>query len=466
MIQVSRYRNKRVAVFGLAKSGIASIRALKEGDAEVMAWDDNEQNRTSLLASTNPDYLTLSLEETLSHYENYPWKSVRALILSPGVPLTHPLPHPIVTMAKKAGCPVIGDIELLYNSCARATYIGITGTNGKSTTTSLIGHILKQCGKRTEIGGNLGTPALDLEPLAADGTYVLELSSYQLDLLEDTHFNISVLLNITPDHIDRHGTMEGYIEAKKRIFRHQGSEDTAIISIDNPHTKAVYDQLGRDNRIGHIIPISTDTQVLGGVSVINGMLINGIDPSHIETYPLGKLVNLTGKHNGENIAAAFAAAYRHGLPADKIIAAIQSFSGLAHRLQYVGKKNGVAYINDSKATNAEATEKALASFDTIYWIAGGKSKEGGITSLDPYFTRLRHSFLIGDAQEEFAATLEGKAPYTKCNDLATAFKEASLMAAKEKISGAVILLSPACASFDQWKNFEERGEAFCKMAQN
>jgi UDP-N-acetylmuramoylalanine--D-glutamate ligase len=463
MIQVTKYRNQRVAVFGLAKSGIATIRALKEGEAEVFAWDDSEQNRTRLLEESRPEYIALSLQESLTPYEIYSWNSLRALVLSPGVPLTYPQPHPIVTLAKKNNCPIIGDIELLYHSCPRATYIGITGTNGKSTTTSLISHILKSCGKRTEVGGNLGIPALELEPLAADGTYVLELSSFQLDLLDDTHLNMAVLLNITPDHIDRHGSMEGYIAAKERIFRHQTAEDTAIISIDNPHSNALYEKLKCENRIGHLIPISTESQIIGGVSVMNGMLINAIDQATVETIPLGKLVNLTGKHNGENIAAAFAVAYRYGIPSAHIIDAIRSFKGLAHRMQYLGEKNGVTYINDSKATNAEATEKALTSFDTIYWIAGGKAKEGGITALAPYFPRIRHAFLIGDAEESFAATLTGKVPFTRCGNLATAFQEAHRMANAEKLPGATVLLSPACASFDQWKNFEERGDAFCEM---
>lgn len=467
MIQVTKYRNQRVAVLGLAKSGIASLRSLKEGGAEVVAWDDAEANRNVLLDDSRPEYIMLSLPQALVPYDTYNWKTIQALVLSPGIPLTHPKPHPAVDLAKKAGCPVIGDIELLYSSCPRATYIGITGTNGKSTTTSLIGHIMKSCGKRVEVGGNLGTPALELQPLAADGIYVLELSSYQLDLLEKTHINISVLLNITPDHIDRHGDMEGYIAAKKRIFNHQTTGDIAIISVDNLHSKVVYEALKKENRIGKITPISTETEVDGGVAVVNGTLINGIDPSTIESIPLGKLVNLAGKHNGENIAAAFAAAYSYGIPSAKIIDAIHSFKGLAHRLQYLGEKNGVTYINDSKATNAEATEKALASYDQhIYWIAGGKPKEGGIAPLVPFFPRIHHAFLIGDAQDEFAETLQGNVPFTKCGDLAAAFEKARVLALQEQLPGAVVLLSPACASFDQWKSFEERGEAFCQMTKN
>ena len=464
MIQVTKYRNQRIAVLGLAKSGVAAIRALKEGGADILAWDDNADNRNALATETRPDFVVLSLPQSLRPYESYPWKTVQALVLSPGIPLTHPTPHPAVVMAREAGCPIIGDIELLYHSCPRATYIGITGTNGKSTTTSLIGHIFKTCGKRTEIGGNLGIPALELQPLAADGTYVLELSSFQLDLLKDTHLNIAVLLNITPDHIDRHGDMDGYITAKKRIFRHQGLDDTAIINVDNKNSEKVYDELLAERRIGNIIPISTETRLPRGVSVIDGQLINAIDPIEVETIPLGKIINLPGKHNGENIAAAFAVAHRYGLATLDIVKAIHTFPGLAHRLQYIGEKDGITFINDSKATNAEATEKALASFENIYWIAGGKPKEGGIEPLAPYHSRIRHAFLIGDAQDAFATTLQGKVPATKCGDLKSAFAAAVNLAKLEKLSGAVVLLSPACASFDQWKNFEERGDAFAVLA--
>jgi len=466
MVQVTKYRNKHVAVIGLAKSGIAALRALKDGGALVSAWDDSAANQQALLDNSRPDVLVLSLADTLIPYQQYPWKSMRALVLSPGIPLYYPQPHPSVTLARKAGVPIIGDIELLYQTCPRATYIGITGTNGKSTTTSLIGHILKQNDQRTEIGGNLGIPALELEPLGQDGHYVLELSSYQLDLLDETHINIAILLNITPDHIDRHGNMEGYIEAKKRVFRHQDNHDSAIIGIDNPLTKAIYEQMKQAGSKQHLIPISTSVIVSGGVSLIDGVLTDAIDPAQPITLPIGTLTHLTGRHNQENIAAAYAACRMAGLPATDIIPSIRSFTGLAHRMQYLGEKNGVTYINDSKATNADSTEKALLSYDNIYWIAGGRAKEGGISGLAPYFPRIRHAFLIGEAEEPFAKTLGNQVPYDSCHTLAKAFEAARVMAEKDKLAGAVILLSPACASFDQWRSFEERGEAFIQMAEN
>lgn len=462
MIDVTKYRGQRVAVFGLGKSGTSAMRALKTGGATVMGWDDNQASREALVAEHRPEYVAHALHKHLAAPEGYPWAKVKALVLSPGVPLTHPVPHHVVMMAKDAACPVICDIELLYYTCPRASYIGVTGTNGKSTTTSLIGHILKTAKVRTEIGGNLGTPVLTLEPLAADGVYVLELSSYQLDLLDTTHIGISVLLNITPDHLDRHGDMEGYITAKKRIFRHQGAEDTAVIGVDNPHTAAIYEELVGEANIGRIIPVSTEKRVPGGVSVIQGVLYNDIG-KEAEIIELGALKNLAGKHNGENIAAAFASCYARNIKTATIVKAIRSFAGLQHRLQYIAEIEGVAFVNDSKATNAEAAEKALLSYENIYWIAGGKAKEGGIEALAHCFPRVKHAFLIGDAEAEFAATLQGKVPFSHCGDLANAFKAASAMALADNQEKSVVMLAPACASFDQWANFEQRGDAFVLM---
>lgn len=466
MIDITQYRGQLVAVLGLGKSGTSSLRALKAGAAVVVGWDDNIITREALLTESRPAYLALSLHKSLKNPTSYKWKDFQALVLSPGIPFTHPEPHPAVKAAQAAGCPVICDIELLHNAYLHANYIGITGTNGKSTTTSLIGHILKESNVRTEIGGNLGTPVLELNPLAADGTYVLEISSYQLDLLKDTRFNTAILLNITPDHLDRHGDLEGYIAAKKRIFHNQTTEDVAIISIDNPHTLKIHETLQQQGHAARLIPISTKKRTENGISIINGTLYNDIDGTGGEEIILPELTYLPGEHNNENIAAAFAACYIKGIKSSKIIKKIQSFAGLKHRLQYIDCINGIRFINDSKATNATSAEKALLSFDNIYWIAGGVPKDGGITSLEHCFPRITHAFLLGKSEEEFAATLEGKVPFSMCGDLDNAFNEAYAMAIARNDENAVILFSPACASFDQWRNFEQRGDAFCAKVKN
>ncbi len=463
MIDISTYRGLRVAVFGLGKSGTSVLRALKAGRASVLAWDDNPASREALLTESRPAYVVLALHRNLVDPASYKWDSIAALVLSPGIPFTHPTPHPVVLAAQQAGVPVVCDIELLHNAYFHANFIGITGTNGKSTTTSLIGHILKAAKIRTEIGGNLGVPALELEPLARDGTYVLEVSSYQLDLLDHTRFNTAIVLNITPDHLDRHGGMAGYIAAKRRIFNNQTASDTAIIAIDTAPARALYDTLLAEGHAGRIIPLSTKNRVTAGISIIDGILYNDIDTTDMEGTPLPPLPHLPGQHNTENIAASIATCYVQGIDINTIVEAITTFPGLQHRLQQVKEVNGIRFINDSKATNAEAAEKALLSFDTIYWILGGVAKTGGITAISHCFPRVAHAFLIGEAADAFAHTLEGRVPFSQCGNLQHAVEAAYQQARQEGKQDAVVLLSPACASFDQWANFEARGEAFCAM---
>lgn len=445
MITVSEYKDQVVGVFGLGKAGNAAIASLVAGGAKVFAWDDQPPSAIK--------------DVSIADYKDWPWAEMKALVLSPGVPLTHPHPHKVVDLAYQHHVPVIGDVELLYCACPQAKYIAITGTNGKSTTTTLIGHILKSCGVKTEIGGNLGTPALALTPLGNDGVYVLELSSYQLDLVKNTHFNVAVWLNISPDHIDRHGSLTGYIQAKLNIFDRQELHDTAIVGMDDAHSR----QMVAENQAGfaRLVPVSSQTRLDKGVFVENGILHDGAF-----TADLRAIVTLTGRHNWQNAAAAYAAAKAIGLKPDDIYNAMKSFGGLRHRLQLVATMNGVRFINDSKATNADATSNALAPYEHIYWILGGKQKEGGIESLAEYFPKVAHAFLIGEAEDAFARTLEGKVSYTRCKTLETAVKRASEMAFAGGLKDAVVLLSPACASFDQWKNFEQRGDAFCQMVES
>ncbi|WP_430395461.1 UDP-N-acetylmuramoyl-L-alanine--D-glutamate ligase [Ferrovibrio sp.] len=450
MIALRHSKGSTHAVFGLARSGLATARALVAGGAEVRLWDDNEASR---LAAEQAGFKTLPLNDaTLA--------GCAALVLAPGVPLTHPVPHDCVAAAKRVGVPVIGDVELLLRELSPVVY-GITGTNGKSTTTALLGHVLKAAGRSIAIGGNIGVPVLDLECLGDDGAYLLEMSSFQIDLTPGWQARIAVLLNITPDHLDRHGTMENYAAIKARIFQGQAAGDTAVIGIDDDFCHAIYADLVNEQSGRAICAISAEQILEDGISAVNGVLYEqGVKVAELSRFPA-----LPGKHNGQNIAAVFAAARAAGLEAEAILTAIETFPGLKHRLQQVGSIDGIACINDSKATNAEAAEKALACFETIYWIAGGKAKEGGIALLKPLFPRIRHAFLIGHAANDFAATLGRDVPHTISGSLEPAIDQALALARREKLKNAVLLLSPACASYDQFKSFEHRGDEFIRLIQ-
>jgi UDP-N-acetylmuramoylalanine--D-glutamate ligase len=451
MVVVGEFAGKRVMVLGLARSGRAAARALRQGGAEVLGWDDNEKTRVAA-----------SGEVRLADPVGVDWRDIAVLVLSPGIPLTCPEPHPAVRRARAAGVEIIGDIELLGRARPEAHYVGITGTNGKSTTTALIGHILAEASHRIAVGGNLGTPALSLAPLAADGIYVLEASSFQLDLIATLAFDVAVLLNITPDHLDRHGDMAGYITAKKRIFARQGREATAIVGIDDAICREICEELRRQSA-ARVIPISAAGPAPGGVYHEDGWLIDATSGRPQRVLALAEAERLPGSHNAQNAAAAYAAARALGVASDRAVAAIRSFPGLAHRQELVGTIAGVRYINDSKATNADATEKALACYDAIYWILGGLPKSGGITSLKPYFGRVRRAYLIGAATEEFAATLGGSVPFVRCGEVVAALAAAHGDAQRDAVPGAVVLLSPACASYDQFPNFEVRGDRFREL---
>ena len=475
MITVSTYAQQKVGVFGLGKAGEATIASLLAGSAHIYAWDDaysafplkekggvgdglqsykHESAPPSLQKGESVQYIPVA---------EWPWEEMKALVLSPGVPFTHPAPHMVVELARKHNCPVIGDIELLYRTCPEATYVGITGTNGKSTTTTLVGHILQSAGMETEVGGNLGTAALSLNALSRGGIYVLELSSYQLDLLKTARFNVAAFLNVTPDHLDRHGSMEGYVVAKMHIFERQHAEDTAVIAVDDEYTAKIADHLLPRLSSARLIKVSSHQSILQGIYVKEGVLHDGE-----YKFDLSTLVNLTGRHNWQNAAVAYAVAKACGVAPEMIYSTMKNFGGfLRHRLQLVATIQGVRFINDSKATNADATSHALAAYQAIYWIAGGKAKAGGISMLSNYFSRIKHAFLIGMAEADFANTLDGKIAYTRCGTLEVAVKKAAEMAYRDSIQDQqnVVLLSPACASFDQWKSFEERGDAFCDMVE-
>ena len=449
MIEPIAFAGLPVAVFGLGRSGLSAARALAAAGAEVWAWDDDADQR----AKASRD------EVPLVDLTTCDWSALTTLVLSPGVPLTDPKPHPVVDLARAAGCEVIGDVELLSRSIYDARYIGVTGTNGKSTTTALIGHILSVAGRDVEVGGNLGTPVLDLRPLGEGGVYALEMSSYQLDLTFTITFDVAVLLNVTPDHIERHGDFDTYLAVKKKIFHRQTNPRTAVVCVDDDIGRSVLEELrARDDQ--RLIEAAVGRRIKDGVYVIDGVLHDDTEGHAAPAVDLNEIAALPGVHNWQNAAAAFAAARAEGIAAPVAAACLRSFPGLAHRMEQVAVIDGVAYVNDSKATNAAAAGKALDCYQDLYWIAGGRPKEGGIDALEARFDRLAHVFLIGEAAEAFAATLAGQASSTVCGDLATAVTKAADMATADGRTAPVVLLSPACASFDQFADFEDRGGAF------
>ena len=454
MINLRSLSGKTIAVMGLGRSGLATARALALGGATVLAWDDNGERRAD---AARDGVATTALSDEM-------WSGIDALVLSPGIPHTHPTPHPVATQARDAGVEIIGDIELLGREQTEARFIGITGTNGKSTTTALIGHIFEIAGKPAQVGGNLGRPALDLDPLDAQGHYILEMSSFQLELTRTLAFNIAILLNLSPDHIDRHGDFAGYVAAKKRIFAGMGSSGTAIIGVDDPNALALYDEI-RSLNGPRVIPISVVEAAPGGVYVLDGVLYDATDGDARAVATVDDIDTLPGRHNTQNAAAAYAAAHAAGLSTDAIIDGLRSYPGLPHRQQIVADINGVRYINDSKATNPDATANALASYESIYWIAGGLGKDGGLDQLLPYLPRIEHAFLIGAAAKDIRAAITGMVPLDMSGALEPAVLAAHAMAQKSRRDKPVVLLSPACASYDQFLNFEVRGDAFATIVE-
>ncbi|MBU4567497.1 MAG: UDP-N-acetylmuramoyl-L-alanine--D-glutamate ligase, partial [Alphaproteobacteria bacterium] len=388
-----------------------------------------------------------------------------ALVLSPGIPYKFPQPHRLVRMAEMTGVPVIGDMELFARAVqamperSRPKVIGITGTNGKSTTTALIGHILKEAGRDVRVGGNIGTGVLDLAPLHSNAVYVLELSSYQLDLVKSLHCNVAVMLNLSPDHLDRHGGMDGYQAAKMRIFQNQTPQDVAVIGFDDIYTQSMAIGLGGSG-VQKVTQISSTYTLGKGVSAVEGRLYDNMSG---KAEFIGKLEDcpaLQGRHNFQNAAAAYAACRAIGLDPATIMAGLKTFPGLAHRMENVGALEGVRFVNDAKATNAQAAEQALRSFRNIYWIAGGVAKAEGIAPLAACFPNVTKAYLIGQAEETFAAALQGKVPAQVCGTLERAVDAAFRDARASGDPSPVILLSPACASFDQFKDYEHRGDVF------
>ena len=454
MIPVPGFSGQTIAVFGLARSGLAAARALVAGGARVAAWDENASSRAAARAE-GFQIVDLKAAE---------WSDFAALVVAPGVPFTHPAPHWTVAAARAAGVPVMGDIELFARAVnaapehKRPKVVAITGTNGKSTTTALIGHMLSQAGRDARIGGNIGVGVLGLEPMHGGAVYVLELSSYQLDLTSSLRPDIAILLNITPDHLDRHGGMDGYVAAKRRILLNQGHGDTALIGIDDAHGQQICTEITAANR-RTIWPFSANKAIGRGVYALNGVLYDATDGAARELVDLKEARSLPGRHNWQNAAAAYAAGRALGLTAREAVRGLMSFGGLAHRMETIGRIGNVRFVNDSKATNIDAARQAMSSYPRFRWIAGGRAKDGGIACLADLFPRVERAYLIGEAAAEFEATLAGKAPTIATRTLDAAVRAAF---ADGRVSGEeeIILFSPACASFDQYADFEARGEAF------
>lgn len=449
MIRIPALSGRKVAVMGLGVAGLATVRALAESGAEVLAWDDTPAARTRVEDEgiRTTDLATID------------WAGVDSLVLSPGIPHTFPVPHPAAAAARAAGVEIICDVDLLGRAQRGATYVGITGTNGKSTTTALVGHIVEATGRPLEVGGNLGPPALGFEPLGVGGTYVLELSSYQLERITSIAFDVAILLNISQDHLDRHGGMDGYIAAKLKLFDLFDGRQRAIVGVDDPDSRKIADEISRQS--DHcLVKVSGKCRLDNGVGVEDGVLIDDhwgegtrIDLTQIPTLP--------GAHNWQNAAAAYAACRALDLAPVSIALAMNSFPGLPHRQELVTKIGRVAYVNDSKATNADAAARALSSYRRVYLIAGGQSKEAGYSAFEPYVDRIGGAYAIGAAADELAEFFEGKAPVSRCGTLDRAVAEAHA-AAQADVGGddPVVLLSPACASFDQFPSFAARGDAF------
>jgi UDP-N-acetylmuramoylalanine--D-glutamate ligase len=450
MIPVFSFRNQNVAVFGLGESGKATALALVAGGALVSAFDDSAVS-VDAAASAGIPVEDLRIAD---------WQSFAALVLAPGVPLTHPKPAWPVVSARAAGIEIIGDIELFCRERNRnvptAPFIAITGTNGKSTTTALIAHILAATGREVELGGNIGRAILSLEPPRTGRYHVIECSSFQIDLTPSLNPTVGVLLNVTPDHLDRHGTLAAYARIKERLV---AGSDTAVIAVDDDWTQSIADRLQLGGK--HVIRVSTRRPLADGVYAEGADIFVASNGNAVKFMSLDGVSTLRGQHNAQNAAAAIAVCRASGLSDAEIVTQIRDFPGLPHRLEEVGRRSRVSFINDSKATNADATAKALATMSRIYWIAGGRAKAGGITALMPFFPRIAKAYLIGEAAKEFSQTLGDDVPWQMCGTLQNAVNAAAADAADDNRAGdPVVLLSPACASYDQFQNFERRGDAF------
>ncbi|WP_229682520.1 UDP-N-acetylmuramoyl-L-alanine--D-glutamate ligase [Siccirubricoccus deserti] len=438
------FAGEAIAVVGLGKAGLPAALRLRDWGAAVTCWDDRPEARAGAAAAG------LMLADPAA--PPFRWN---ALLLSPGIPHLLPQPHPAAKAARDAGRPILCDVEYLFRAVraagSAARFVGITGTNGKSTTTALLHHLLASAGIPAEVGGNLGPAALSLKILGSGGVYVLEMSSYMLERIATLSFNIGIMLNLSPDHLDRHADMTGYAAAKARVFGGQGAGDLAVLGMDDDAARGMA-------TAGRRLPISGQSRQPGGVWAEAGLLQDEAGP----ILDLRQAPALPGSHNAQNAAAAVAAALALGVPREALAAGLASYPGLPHRQERVATEGGVRFINDSKATNADSAARALASYDRVVWIAGGTAKEGGIESLAPYFPRIAEALLIGRDAPLLAATLTAHGvPHRILGTLEAAVPAAA--AAARAGAAPVVLLSPACASWDQFSGFEARGDRFRQL---
>lgn len=457
MIPVKGYQGRKVAVLGLGRSGLATARALIAGGAEALLWDDSPEARAKAEAA---GFACTDLTR------NGALDGVACLVTSPGIPHLYPAPNRVIALALEAGVPVDNDIGLFFQSLAGADWerfdqppkvICITGSNGKSTTTALITHILEVAGRPVQMAGNIGRGVLDIDPPQDGGVVVLELSSYQTELARALTPDIAVFTNLSPDHMDRHNGMGGYFAAKRRLFA-EGGPDRAVIGVDEVEGRFLAAQIAQGPEDDRVIRISSGTRLEGfGWSVFarKGFLAEWRKGRQVASIDLRAVAGLPGAHNHQNACAAYAATRALGLAPKMIEQAFHSFAGLPHRSQLVGEKDGVRFVNDSKATNVDSAAKALQAFPKVRWIAGGMGKDGGIAALAPHLGHVVKAYLIGHSARDFALQL-GDTPHEICETMARAVACASA----EAEPGDVVLLAPAAASFDQYPNFEKRGEDF------
>lgn len=458
MIIIPGMKNKKVGVYGLGETGMATANALVASGAHVFTWDENPEVRGK---TANTEYLA-------EHPKLWPWKELSSIVLSSGISLTHPKPHPIVRKAKIEDIEVIGDIELFARAMnalepvERPMLVAITGSNGKSTTTALIGHILRENGCDVHVGANPGAPVLELPAPARNSVYVLKLSSLQLDLTRTFHADIAVFLNLAMVHIDRHDSFDGYVRSMKRIFLNQTSDDTAIIGVDDMNMQDICTALMAEERI-RVVPFSALSALGRGVFALSGRLFYNLDGKTTFAGDISDVSSLRGLHNQQNAAAALAASGLLSVSPAAAVRAAERFEALNHRMEEVGRIGNVTFINDSSASNTDATAMALHSYTDVFWIAGGKVQAVDVSKLRGAVDSVRRAYLIGEAPSLFADQRGDAVDCVSEGDLAMAVARAFKDAQASKAESPVVLLSPACAPDDQFKNFEERGDFFRRI---
>ncbi|MFN4172280.1 MAG: UDP-N-acetylmuramoyl-L-alanine--D-glutamate ligase [Pseudorhodobacter sp.] len=457
MIPVQGVTGQRVAVLGLGRSGLATARALRAGGAAVLVWDDGQDGRET--AGTEGFELADLTRDAA-------WEGIDLLVVSPGIPHLYPAPHAAIARALTLGVPVDNDIGLFFRSLATKDWdtfdnaprvIAVTGSNGKSTTTALIHHILEVAGRACQMAGNIGRGVLDIDPPGEAEVIVLELSSYQTDLARALTPDVAVFTNLSPDHLDRHGGMGGYFAAKRRLFS-EGGPDRAVIGVDEVEGRFLANLIGQGPADDRVIRISSGAKLDGfgwAVFARKGHLAEWRKGRQVASIDLRGVAGLPGAHNHQNACAAYAATRSLGLAPKLIETALHSFAGLPHRSQMLRDRAGVRFVNDSKATNVDSAAKALQAFPRVRWIAGGLGKDGGIAALSPHLGSVVKAYLIGHSARDFALQL-GQVPHEICETM----DRAVTRAAEEAEAGEVVLLAPAAASFDQYPNFEKRGEDF------